>query len=67
MSDFGTKHPFIFILFFQFDKKKMLFLKILAGSTVQKRLQEEALKRSAEQQQQQQAMQQQVNKQFNKM
>ena len=40
----------------------MLFLKILAGSTVQKRLQEEALKRSAEQQQQQQAMQQQVNK-----
>ena len=66
MSDFGTNHPFIFILFFQFDKKKMLFLNILAGSTVQKRLQEEALKRSAEQQQQQ-AMQQQVNKQLNKL
>lgn len=27
MSDFGTKHPFIFILFFQFDKKKNAFFK----------------------------------------
>ena len=23
MSDFGTKHPFIIILFFQFDQKKL--------------------------------------------